>query len=97
MILTNDRAPLDDALGGNFTVCVLRGAAGSDADTAHTCLEGNWGPQSYYKWFLVTDDSLLTAAEITQWFGDDSGTDYAFLGLQSKSVTSSGAAANDLL
>lgn len=98
MIITADRGPFDNALGSNNSICVLRGGIDSDAGEVHTCMEGgNWGPQPYHKWFLFTDESLLTASEIAEWFNDIAGTDYAFLGRNSNAVTSSGSCSSDLL
>ena len=97
MILTDDRTELDDALGSDKSICVLRGAEQSDPGKTHGCLEGNWGPQPWHKWYLVTNETLLTADEISTWFEDDPANDYAFLGRNTNVVTSNGASSSDLL
>jgi hypothetical protein len=97
MILTDNRTVLDDSLAASESICMLRGNEQSDAGKTHTCLEGNWRPQPWHKWFLVTDEALLTAAEIATWFGDVADTDYAFLGRNTNAVISNGTSGDDLL
>ena len=97
MILNDDRTELDNALASNKSICVLRGAVQSDPGKVHVCLEGNWGPQPWHKWFLVTNEALLTANEISTWFDDDPAIDYAFLGRNTNDVTSNGTSSDDLL
>lgn len=97
MILTDDRTELDNALGSDKSICVLRGAEESDPGKVHVCLEGNWGPQPWYRWFLVTDEALLSDAEKSTWFDDNPAIDYAFLGRTTNDVTSTGTSSSDLL
>ena len=97
MVLNDNRSELDAALNGNFSICVLLGSEGSAPGTVHDCLEDDWGPQPWYRWFLITDPSLLTFNEKSKWFESKPGINYAFLGRSSKATTSSGSAQNDLL
>ncbi len=97
MILSDDRNALDAALADNVSICVLRGAEESVPGTVHDCLEGDWGPQPWNRWFLITNPALLTSDEESKWFDNDPTTDYAFLGRMTKTVTSSGTAAMLLL
>jgi len=97
MILNNDRDELDTALSDDFSICVLRGSVDSTPGSVHNCLEGNWGPQPWNRWFLITNPDLLTDEEVLNWFGDNPGIDYVFLGRLTKTITSNGSAKNDLL
>ena len=97
MVLSDDRSELDAALNVGFRICVLRGAEASVPGSVHDCLEGDWGPQPWYRWFLITNPSLLTANETSKWFGNNPDTDYAFLGRWTRAATSSGSAQDDLL
>jgi hypothetical protein len=97
MVLTDDRTDLDGSLGNDESICVLRGDEQSVPGKVHGCLEGNWNPQPWHKWFLVTDESLLTPAEISAWFNDNPANDYAFLGRTTNVVTSNGSSSEDLL
>ena len=97
MILNDDRSALDAALNENVSICVLIGDEQSVLGSVHKCLEGNWDPQPWYRWFLISNPGLLTSAEISTWFGVGSSNDYVFLGRTTKSVITNGSAGNDLM
>ena len=80
MILTNDRSKLDEACANTrTTVFVLSGTKGSQAETIHKCMEeGGW--ETWYRWFMLTDLSLLTDDEKNIWLGGDNQDRYAVLG-----------------
>jgi hypothetical protein len=97
MILNDDRTELDNALGSDKSICILRGAVQSDPGKVHACLEGDPNTQPWHRWFLVTDEALLSADEKSTWFSDNPAIDYAFLGCTTNDVTSNGTSSDDLL
>ncbi len=97
MIIGDDRAELDAALGKRVSICVLVGAETADAGKVHAFLDKKgWGDEPWNRWFLVTNADKITSDERTAWFGGNAVKDYAFLGRKTKASASSGPA-GDLL
>ena len=94
MIVTDDRSALDDALDGEFSICVLLGVEDSIPGSVHACMqEPGWGEEPWNRWFLIADPEQLTDEEAEAWFED---ADYAFLGRTTNETVSSGLAEEDL-
>jgi hypothetical protein len=80
MIIDNDRSPLDASLiDATATIFILLGAPDSRAGAVHTAmLSKNWQP--YQKFYLISDTTILTAAELKQWLNGQTPDCYVVLG-----------------
>jgi len=96
MIITQDREELDKALQDPFaTVLILAGGTGSQCREVHDFVDSRTWEQ-WYRWFLITDLSVLSNEERMSWFGGDVLEQYAVLGgkLSPKNVAQQGAINN---
>jgi hypothetical protein len=97
MILTDDRSELDkDCADARTTILVLSGTEESDAGTIHACMEDN-GWELWYRWFLITDLSLLTNDEKNDWFEGNNQERYTVLGGNPPKSVAAAGRVKDLL
>ena len=80
MRLTTNRTKFDTQLGdGDLTLLLLVGATDSQAGSVHDFFENrNWEPWRIC--WLISDTSVLTAAELDSWFDNESDDRYAVVG-----------------
>jgi hypothetical protein len=98
MILTDDRSELNKGCANaRTTILVLSGTEESRAGTIHECMEDN-GWEGWYRWFLITNLSVLTSDEKNAWFEGNNHERYAVLGgAPPKSVAARGRVKDLLL